>query len=100
VIASRKFAGNPVAASRWRLQTDDDPRRDKSGQMPSYRFRLFCNGEPSHQADHPHEDDLDALDTAEALAENFEVEVWRGQRFVARIKKGNLPPTVHDPLSG
>lgn len=45
-------------------------------------------------------DDLDALETAECLAEQCQVDVWTGERFVAQIKKGNAPSSVKDARSG
>lgn len=42
-------------------------------------------------ADHECADDLDALDDAEYLANDFAVEVWDGARFVARVESKTLP---------
>jgi len=46
------------------------------------------------------EDDLDALEAAEHLAEHCKIDVWCGERLVAQIKKGNQPFDVEDPHSG
>ena len=46
------------------------------------------------------DDDLDALEAAEDLAENCHVDVWTGERLVAQIKKGNEPFTVKDAHAG
>ena len=56
--------------------------------MSLYRFRFSMDGELVHEADHESTNDLDALDAAHAFAAEFDVEVWDGERFVARVKKG------------
>jgi hypothetical protein len=48
----------------------------------------------------PFEDDLDALEAAENLAEHCRVDVWTGERLVAQVKKGNEPLSVKDLHSG
>jgi len=36
-------------------------------------------------------DDLDALEEAKRLCKTHAIEVWHGDRRVARINKGNMP---------
>ena len=43
-------------------------------------------------------DDLDALAEAERRSVTHTIEVWDGDRKVARVKKGNLPLTAEDIL--
>lgn len=45
-------------------------------------------------------DDLDALAEAERLSVTHTIEVWDGDRRVARVKKGNVPLSVNDRLGG
>jgi hypothetical protein len=45
-------------------------------------------------------DDLDALAEAERLSATHAVEIWDGERRVARVKKGNLPLASMDRLAG
>jgi hypothetical protein len=68
--------------------------------MIAYRFDYLLDGEIVYAAMHEFADDLDALDTAEELAEDFEIEIFEGTRFVARIRQGRRPPDVDDALSG
>ena len=44
-------------------------------------------------------DDLAALDEAERLCKNHDIEVWHGDRRVARVKKGNAPLSPEDRQS-
>jgi len=46
------------------------------------------------------DDDLDALEAAENLAELCRVDVWTGDRLVAQVKKGNESLNVKDEHSG
>ena len=68
--------------------------------MIAYRFEYLLDGATVYAAMHEFTDDLDALDTAEQLAEDFEIEIYQGTRFVTRIKKGRRPPDVNDACSG
>jgi len=68
--------------------------------MTAYRFDYVLEGRIVYAALHEFADDLDALDTAEELAEDFEIEIHQGARFVARIKKGRIPPDIGDACSG
>ena len=45
-------------------------------------------------------DDLTALIEAERQSATHTIEVWEGTRKVARVKKGNLPPTAEDRIGG
>jgi hypothetical protein len=67
--------------------------------MAYYRFRFLEDGKPVSQVDHDHADDLDALAKAEILSVDSEVEVWDGDRFVARVKKGNPALNEEDRTS-
>jgi hypothetical protein len=67
--------------------------------MVAYRFRFLEGGKPTSQFNHGHGDDLDALSKAELLSAYSEVEVWDGDRFVARVKKGNPALTEADRTS-
>jgi len=42
-------------------------------------------------------DDLDALDAARSLAENDDIVVWNGHRYVARVKRNCVRPRVDEP---
>ena len=43
-------------------------------------------------------DDLGALAEAERVCATHTIEVWDGDRKVARVKKGNAPLTILEPL--
>ena len=45
-------------------------------------------------------DDLEALEVARGMSANYGVQVWLSDRFVARVKKGDTPLTIHDLQSG
>ena len=49
---------------------------------------------------HAAKNDLDALAEAERRSFNHTIEVWEGDRKVARIKKGNMPLTANDRWGG
>jgi hypothetical protein len=56
--------------------------------LATYLFRLL--GGASRGATHIHhecDDDLKALDKAYELCADFDVEVWRGQHLVCKVKK-------------
>ncbi len=42
------------------------------------------------------QDDLEALNEAERLCKNHDIEVWHGDRRVARVKKGNAARVPED----
>ena len=46
------------------------------------------------------EDDLDALESAERLAERCAFDVWADERLVAKVKRGNEPLNAMDRHSG
>jgi hypothetical protein len=65
--------------------------------MTGYHF--FFVGHDGHivgRADRDCEDDLAALEYAEALATTASIEVWDAARFVARVKVGNRPLEMSD----
>jgi hypothetical protein len=68
--------------------------------MAFYSFLFIRDGQSMYQTGQDHADDLDALEEAENLSGEFEVEVWRQGRLVARIKKGNAPLNTQDRVSG
>ena len=45
-------------------------------------------------------DDLAALEEAERMSRTHTIEVWDGERKVARVKKGNVAPSAGDRLGG
>lgn len=65
-------------------------------------YRLYCIGETdrivSARSFHA-EDDLMALQQAEAACEKNAVEVWQGARLVARVKLRNAPLVASDRMS-
>jgi hypothetical protein len=65
-----------------------------------YTFNYRFDGEIAYSAEHPFTDDLEALDTAEQLAAHFEIEVFNGDRFVARVNKGSRALNTQDARSG
>ena len=70
--------------------------------MASYRFRFLQEDQCLFQVDRDVANDLDALDNAEIMSGDYEVEIWSGNRFVARIKQGAAALTAESdwPLSG
>ena len=67
--------------------------------MAVYKI-IFLDGNPVRKIQIECRDDLDALDAAYALARERTVEVYEATRFVARVKKGNEPPSVRDSHTG
>jgi hypothetical protein len=65
-----------------------------------YTFNYRFDGQIAHSVKHKFTDDLDALDTAEKLAAEFEIEVLNGDRFVARVNKGSRASNTQDARSG
>jgi hypothetical protein len=45
-------------------------------------------------------DELDALAEAQRRFSKHTIEVWEGDRKVARVKRGNLAPTTNDRWGG
>jgi hypothetical protein len=68
--------------------------------MLAYQFNFLSDGKTVYAAKHEFADDLDALDSAERLAQDFEIEIYYGERFVARINKGGRALNVGDACSG
>ena len=56
--------------------------------LQTYTFDYLLDGQTVYAAKHEFADDLDALDTAEHLADEFEIEVRQSDRFVVRVNKG------------
>ena len=68
--------------------------------MLVYSFSYLLDGETLYTAKHEFADDLDALDIAERLSLDFEIEIHQGERYVARVNKGRLLSNVHDARPG
>ncbi len=69
--------------------------------MPQYKFHLLNdNGDVAEQMDRECKSDLEALDDAQSLCRNHEVEVWHGALHVLRVKRGNAPLNASDITSG
>jgi hypothetical protein len=65
--------------------------------MPVYQMHLWDSaGALVSRLDKVFDDDLDALDDAVSRSDLHEVEVWAGDRRVARVKKGRAPLTNLD----
>jgi hypothetical protein len=59
---------------------------DKDGrQMGMYRLCFFTAGKIVYRGEHECDNDREALD----LAKDYEIEVWDGDRFVARVERDN-----------
>ena len=67
--------------------------------MLDFTFLYRLDGKTIYTAKHEFADDLDALDTAEQLAAEFEIEIWHCERFVARVFKGPRSLRVTDAHS-
>jgi hypothetical protein len=65
-----------------------------------YRFNFSLDGLLIYKADHEFVDDLDALDVAQRLSKDFDIEVISGDRFVARVKRGDRALNAADLQSG
>jgi hypothetical protein len=61
-----------------------------------YSFSRFRSAELVDTFEGEYADDLAALDAARLLSTDHTVEVYENNRFVARIKRTNEPPTVRD----
>jgi hypothetical protein len=59
--------------------------------LATYLFRLVGGAnDASTHIHHECDDDLKALDKAYELCANFDVEVWRDQRLVCKVRQGRL----------
>ena len=68
--------------------------------MASYTFIFMSAGVELRRIEEKFQDDLDALDTAAVLSEQYAIDLWAGDRLVAHFKKGNAPFTVRDAYPG
>lgn len=60
--------------------------------MRSYRLKFLDPLNSAIQArDFQSQDDLEALAVAERACLTHDIEIWQGDRRVARVKKGNAP---------
>ncbi len=69
--------------------------------MQTYRLKFLETPNGIAQArDFQSHDDLEALAVAERACLTHDVEIWQGERRVARVKKGNAPlvTTDHESL--
>jgi len=65
-----------------------------------YRLLLFLNGDLVGEVSRDCADDLESLEAARKLSINYAVEVYWGNRLVARVKMGDEPLNSSDRLSG
>jgi hypothetical protein len=68
--------------------------------MTDYRF--YSLGSPEHALKSTHHlltDDMAALSLAQTLCDRNGIEIWEGQRRVARVKRGNEPLSERDAVS-
>jgi len=69
--------------------------------MGRYVLRIFDpTRKVARMLERDYSDDLDALQAAEALAEDSAVEVWDDHHRIASVKKGCLPSLPSDPYPG
>lgn len=71
--------------------------------MPLYILVFYPNDDAEFavgRVNAEFDDDLDALQAAEDVAEFFQVDVWAGEKLIAQVKKGNAPLGVTDAHSG
>ena len=68
--------------------------------MHLYRLHLLNPvGEIVEAQEHSFRDDLTALDKARALCEQYSVEIFKENRRIARVKRGDAPLTERDGQS-
>ncbi|HVV26849.1 MAG TPA: hypothetical protein VHC40_02665 [Rhizomicrobium sp.] len=68
--------------------------------MPHYQIRFLDGRNRAVLArDFEGKDDLAALAAAEKLCDMHSIEVWQGERRVARVKQGNAALDAGDPQS-
>jgi hypothetical protein len=75
------------------------PLKERSAGV-FYTFNYRLNDQLIYSSDHEFADDLEALDVAQRLSKDFEIEVTSGARFVARVKLGNRVLDATDRRSG
>jgi len=68
--------------------------------LAAYCLLLFRDGELTRKEERHFADDLDALDAARRLSQDYAVEVYLDNIFVARVKLGDAPLDVGDLQSG
>ena len=68
--------------------------------MSKYQFHYFSNGEVEKTEMKISGDDLDALKLARKMCRSAEVVIWDRQRFVARVKPNDAPPSAGDRNGG
>jgi hypothetical protein len=64
--------------------------------MASYSFHFLKSGLVTGKAQRDFADDMDALDKARKLAQRYEVEIWRDDKWVARVKMHAEPIYIRD----
>jgi hypothetical protein len=67
--------------------------------MEFYEFKFVRSGETISSDARAFQDDLDALDEAVNQAIECDVQVWQGNKKLARVKKGNAPLNERDRYS-
>ena len=69
--------------------------------MRNFQFRFFDRlGAMAHVTMWAAKDDLRALSEAQRQSASHTIEIWDGERRVARVKQGNVPATPLDRLAG
>ena len=68
--------------------------------MATYKLFLMRGGGPVGQQERECHDDLEALEAARDLCGDHAVEVWQGERLIARVKHRDEPLNVRDAHSG
>src|SRR5262249_15672903 len=69
-------------------------------RMLFYSLFLFQDGRPVGNVARSHNHDSDAVADARNMCASLSVEVWHGDRLVARIPQGDEPHYVNDRYSG
>lgn len=68
--------------------------------MESYTFRFYLDGKIVASEVRDLAGDIDALELARTWSKHGQVEVWKGRRYVARVKKNDEPINAKDRLGG
>jgi len=93
----------PSCASiiRHKCAIECEPVKQLGFAMGHYILRIFDPAQKVAQMlERDYSDDLNALEAAEALAEDCAVEVWDDHHRIASVKKGRLPSQPGDPFPG
>ena len=66
--------------------------------MNHYRLFFLSQGKLLGHASNDYEGDLDALEDGYKLCADKDVEIWQGDRLVARVKAGGYCPPLRVPI--